>query len=294
MRKTSLIFSIVALFVFLMFWGGVYYLTRFFPNTQERLQRKVFHSAVVLNRDRYGVPVIESDSRIEMVKAQGLATARDRFFQMELIRRKMAGRLSELFGEKALETDEWHRRLGFELVAQKSVSLMDSTTREVWESYAQGVNDYLSHETLPWEISLLGYAPESWKPEDSLLVVLSLFDALNDPKNSEELAYNELNRVFPKKLVNFLTWDYGFFDAPLRIPKGFSLEAKIPTPVEWNVRSQSFRSKDILLPEKNVNGSNAWVVAGNKTVTGKPLLAGDPHLNLSVPNIWYRSELKTK
>ena len=79
MRKTALIASIAASLVFVMFWGGVYFLSRFFPNTEERLLRKAFHSTVVINRDRYGVPVIESDSKIEVIKAQGLATARDRF-----------------------------------------------------------------------------------------------------------------------------------------------------------------------------------------------------------------------
>ncbi len=294
MRRSSIIISIISVITLLVFWTGVYCLTLFFPNSKERIQRKTFHSPVSIFRDSYGVPVIESEKLSEVIRAQGLVTARDRFFQMELIRRKMSGRLSELFGEKALASDRWHRQLGFLQVAQKAVEKMEPSVREVWELYAQGVNDYLANEVLPWEVKLLGYQPDLWKTEDGLLVVLSMFEALNDPKNSEELAYNELYLKFPKSVVNFLTWDYGFLDAPIKAPKGFPFAARIPTPSELNFSSQAINSVIAKPIEKEVHGSNAWVVAGSKTTTGKPLLAGDPHLNLTVPNIWYRTELKAK
>lgn len=135
--------------------------------------------------------------------AQGLQTARDRFFQMDLIRRKMSGRLSEILGAKAIEIDILHRKLGFSPGGAKGAAMMDSSTKNIWESYTQGVNSYLQNEMLPWEIKLLGYRPEPWRVEDGLLVVLSMFEALNDPENEEELAYNELKLKFPPSVINF-------------------------------------------------------------------------------------------
>ena len=294
MKRWAVVISVVSVIILGLFWAGVFSLTRFFPNSQEKIQRAAFHTSVHISKDNYGVPTLESEALPDLLKGQGLITARDRFFQMDLIRRKMAGRLGELFGEKALEVDVWHRKLGFEQVAEKSLALMDSTTREVWEAYAQGVNDYLAHETLPWEIKVLKYNPEPWRAEDGLLVVLSMFEALNDPDNGQELAYNELASRFSPSIVKFLTWDFGFLDSPIKVPKGFSFQVKLPTPSELNLRSQSSQRIDFSMFEQEVYGSNAWVVSGKKTTTGKPLLAGDPHLNLTVPNIWYRSELKNK
>ena len=294
MPRWAYCISIVALIILVLFWAGVYSLTRFFPNSKSKLQRAAFHNPVHISRDNYGVPTLESEGIADLIRGQGLITARDRFFQMELIRRKMAGRLSELFGEKTVALDISHRQLGYEQVAVKSLALMDSTTREVWEAYAQGVNDYLANETLPWEMKVLGVSPEPWRAEDGLLVVLSMFEALNEPDNGEELAYNELSNRFSPSIVKFLTWDFGFLDSPIKSPKGFSFQTKTPTPQELNLRPQSSQRIDLPLFEREVYGSNAWVVSGQKTTTGKPLLAGDPHLNLTVPNIWYRSELKSK
>ncbi|NBX68992.1 MAG: penicillin acylase family protein [Proteobacteria bacterium] len=294
MKRSSIILSVISGFVLIVFWSIVFGLTRFFPNSKENLKRPIFKSTVSIIKDTSGVPYIESDDYRDVLRAQGLATARDRFFQMELIRRKMRGRLSEIFGNKALAIDVWHRRLGFSQVAVLALQKMTPETQEVWESYAQGVNDYLKNETLPWEIKLLGYQPEMWRAEDGLLVVLSMFEALNDPDNSEELAYNELHRQFKKSVIEFMTWDFGFLDSPLKTPPGFPFPVRVPGASEISFRTQAFIPSVKKPQDRDVYGSNAWAVAGIKTQTGKPLLAGDPHLNLTVPNIWYRSELKSK
>lgn len=294
MKRTSILFSVLCLLVLLIFWGGVISLTWFFPNTEKQIKRSVFSSQVTILKDVQGVPFIESENVKDVLRAQGLVTARDRFFQMELIRRKMSGSLSEIFGEKALNTDLWHRRLGFSQVASQAVEKMKPETREIWEAYAEGVNDYLNHETLPWELRVMGCRPYPWRAEDGLLVVLSMFEALNDPDNLEELAYNELNRQFKKTIVDFVTWDFGFMDAPVKSPKGFPFEVKVPAAGEVNFRTQAIQPLNNNPEDKEVYGSNAWVLSGKKTKSGKPLLAGDPHLNHTVPNIWYRNELKSK
>lgn len=296
MRRSSILLSFLAVLIFLGFWTGVYSLSLFFPNSKETLNRAGFDAPVTLIKDSYGVWTIDGAGRAEVIMAQGLQTARDRFFQMDLIRRKMSGRLSEILGAKAIEIDILHRKLGFFQVAQKGAAMMDSSTKNIWDSYTQGVNSYLQNEMLPWEIKLLGYRPEPWRVEDGLLVVLSMFEALNDPENEEELAYNELKLKFPPSVINFLTWDFGFLDAPLKAPKGFPFSVKVPSRDEIDLRAQSNFSPDAIVKpsEVDVFGSNAWVVSGKKTISGKPLLAGDPHLNLAVPNIWYRVDLRAK
>ncbi len=294
MRRSSIVITSVCAFVLFAFWGAVYSLSHFFPNSEDSLQRKSFQSTLTVTQDVYGVPSIEGEQLNDVLKAQGLVTARHRFFQMDLIRRKMAGELSELFGEKALPTDEMHRRLGFSQVADKASELMNPQTKLIWESFTQGVNDYLKNESLPWEVKVLGYSPKEWKVQDSLLVVLSMFESLNDFENGEELAYNELLHRFSKNAVDFLTWDFGFLDAPLKVVKGVSLQAKIPFRAEIDLRTQSKNDFKVEVSEKDVLGSNAWVVSGNRSSSGKPLLAGDPHLNLTVPNLWYRVELKSQ
>jgi penicillin amidase len=119
-----------------------------------------------------------------------------------------------------------------------------------------------------------------------------MFESLNDFENGEELAYNELYSRFPKKIVEFLTWDFGFLDAPVKVSKGVDLQGRIPSRIDFDLRSTSSSLNKINWEEKEVYGSNAWVVSGARSETGKPLLAGDPHLNITVPNIWYRVELK--
>lgn len=294
MQRKSIIISILSVVFFVFFWSSVYYVVRFFPNSEAKLKRPGFESSVTVKYDEHRVPILECDDKNTLIRAQGLVTARDRFFQMELIRRKMAGKLSELFGEKALSTDLWHRQMGFSEVAKAAKKKMKKETLLVWDAYAQGVNDYLNHETLPWEIKILGYQPELWTVEDGFLVVMSMFEALNEPDNTEELAYNELYRQFSQPVVNFITWDFGLFDAPLKTPREFPFRVRIPKANELNFRSQAFNHSIPKPEEAEVYGSNAWVVSGIKTLSGKPLLAGDPHLNLTVPNLWYRTEMKSK
>lgn len=293
MRRSSIVLlTVVSAIILCVFWSAVYFLSQFFPNSKENLTRPTFKTTVTIVKDTQGVSTLESTQRDDLLRAQGLVTARDRFFQMELIRRKMAGELSELFGEAALESDVLHRRMGFKQVADRAWEQMDPKTKTIWQSFSEGVNDYLSFEVLPWEIKLLGYSPKSWRAQDGLLVVLSMFESLNDFDNGEELAYNELNNRFSKKMVEFLTWDFGFLDAPLKVFKRGNLQGRIPSRIDFDLRSTASSVDKIRWKEKEVYGSNAWVVSGANSDTGKPLLAGDPHLNITVPNIWYRVELK--
>ncbi|MDO9312172.1 MAG: penicillin acylase family protein, partial [Nitrosomonas sp.] len=140
--------------------------------------------SVVVALDQFGVPTIATGSRLDGYRALGYMTARDRMFQMDLLRRRGSGRLAEIFGEFMISADTEQRVLGFESVAREVVGRLPINQREVLEAYAEGVNSVIDGMIVaPFEFLLLGYRPERWRIEDSLLVVLSMFQ---EQSNSEE------------------------------------------------------------------------------------------------------------
>ena len=251
---------------------------------------------VTIDEDNQGVPTIQARSLRDLLVAQGWVTARDRLFQMDLMRRRSAGRLSELFGKAALNTDRLHRVWGFEREADRVVEKMPIEMRRRLEAYADGVNAFMAQGPLPFEIRLLAYRPAPWHARDTILVAFGMFEDLNGPGDSPELVMAALKKAFPQPVVDYLTADYGFLDASIQPdPKSLTYPS-IPSAqffdtsrhADGNSRGRLSRPPR----DRVVWGSNAWAVSGKLTSSGKPLLAGDPHLSLRVPDIWYRVKLQ--
>lgn len=241
--------------------------------------------------DKAGVPVIRSADLQDAYFVQGFITARDRFFQMDIARRKMAGKLAEIFGRQALESDLASRKWGYHQAAKSSFAQMDAKKREPLISYAKGVNAFLTSQSRPWEFWFLGLNPAPWQPEDSFLIVLSMYDSLNRHKESDEKVVSILRAKLSPSITAFLTPDWGFLDEPIVKDPSPLFVFPAPNPKEFRV-TETHASQRVFL-EDFEPGSNAWVVSGKLTQSGKPLLAGDPHLDLRVPNLWYRVGLKT-
>lgn len=236
--------------------------------------------------DDRGVATIRAATVDDALRAQGWATARERMFQLELLRRTANGRLAELFGKAALPMDRKHRTWGFGRVAEAAVPLLPAQERADLEAFAAGVNAYLaSHRgRLGVELALLRKAPEPWRPADSVAVLLLMYEQLTN--DVEAQAGAEKLAALPPSVVAFLTPRATADDvvlvpdaAPVGLPPLPVVEAGAPRELPKAARLET-------PDEDGVPGSNAFAISGTLTKSGAAILAGDPHLGLEMPGIW--------
>ncbi|CAA7613937.1 putative Acyl-homoserine lactone acylase quiP [Magnetospirillum sp. LM-5] len=221
-------------------------------------------------RDSIGVPTITARSVRDGYFSIGWVHAQDRIWQMEWQRRIGAGRLAELVGAPAVETDKFMRTLGLYRLAEASFERLDKPTRDALIAYAEGVNAWIDahRHRLPPEFLLLGTKPEPWRPADSLvwqrMMAMQLAgdwkDDLLRAKLATRLEAKRLNELWP-----------GTADGPITLS------------------AATAQSLLALIPEaaRPRQASNAWVLSGSLTESGKPLLANDPHLPFQAPSLWY-------
>jgi penicillin G amidase len=265
--------------------GAVYvWLRSSLPVTQGRISLKTagLSAPVDILRDRHGVPHIYARSEADGLAALGYAHAQDRLWQMEVNRRIGAGRLSEIFGSATLETDRFIRTVGIRQAAQKALDSQPPEMRQLLEAYARGVNAFLDSRrgALPPEFLLLGVTPERWTALDSMswTKVMALDMAYSFRRELERL---QLLHHLPPERINQLLPPYPGAQYPA-LPDLAKLYGDLPAKLAL---------PDSLKAPPGAPGSNNWVVAGSRTVTGKPLLANDPHINMSSPAVWYLAHL---
>ncbi len=249
---------------------------------------------VIVNFDQYAVPEILAGNRLDAIRALGLVTAQERMFQMDLLRRKSAGRLAEIFGRRALTNDLTQRELGFDRTATRIVAALPMPQRGALEAYAQGVNQYLAEaKALPPEFTLIGYQPEVWTPKDSILVALNMFQLLSWV-GPEERMLSMMEQCLPSEVAAFLTPDTDIFSTQMLGGSSARPIREIPIKALQTLAHRAIdrRIGVTIYPEAAIRGSNNWVVSGLKTNDGRAILANDMHLPLSVPNIWYRTVLR--
>ena len=241
-------------------------------------------------RDSYGVPHIYARTAHDLFYLQGYVTAQDRLFQMDLYRRAGSGRLAEVLGEPALESDIRFRTLGVARVAAEELRLLSGDTRANLEAYAEGVNKFLQQhgDSLPLEFVILGYKPELWSAVDSVVVTkLQAYDAAGNV-DQELLRAGLAARFGGTAVLATLMPDPSGLVATSD-QRAWSLVA----PYLSSGGGHPASTLSALLPgEGSGTGSNCWTVSGSRTTTGKPLLAGDPHLAVRNPSIWYEVGLE--
>ena len=260
----------------------------------EDLHLEGLQGKVTIRFDEHRIPHIFAENDHDLYYAQGYLTARDRLWQMDIQTRSAAGRLSEIAGPKALEVDRYHRRMGMTYGAENTLKgiMKDPVMRTVIEAYTEGVNSYIHHlnkRDYPIEFKLLGYAPEEWKPINCAYLLKLMSETLAG--GSDQFAMtNDLKR-FGAKDVNDLFPDYPFHEDPI-IPVGTQWNFK-PLPVPKPSKDFIALMTDTTKPKERVPGigSNNWAIAGNKSASGYPILANDPHLNLTFPSIWYQLQM---
>jgi penicillin amidase len=278
-----------------------YLLPRLCRSLPRKIERQVIpglEQQVTVNFDRYGVPVIIARSRLDAFRALGYVTARDRLFQMDLLRRSVAGRLSEIFGDATLDADIAQRGFGFRRVSEEILGQLGECERTVLQAYADGVTSFIqSAEPKPFECLVLKYVPEPWTRQDSILVMLGMMQTLCGDQSAERMM-TVLRRSLTADVVNFLTPDTDVYSSVLLGGEG-SNRPESPIPIrDLAALYRAARCNSQPLPGTLVRpdtipiGSNGWVVAGSKTRDGVSILANDLHLSHTVPNHWYRASLQ--
>jgi len=267
--------------------GGAYYMLmrRPLPKTKGTLHLQGLHEAVEIITDRYGVPHIYAGNEDDLCFAQGYTHARERLWQMELNRRIGSGRLSEIFGEIALETDRFCRRLGMHRAASAEVERLAEHSRRILNAYAAGVNAFIEHNryNLPIEFTLLRFKPGPWEVKDSIQWAKMMGWNLGGNWESEIVRANLVARLGAARAARL---EAGYDPKhPLIIPPGVEYQGINAGMLEQYTALKQLSGFGLL------GASNNWVVDGTMTSTGSPILCNDPHLGQVAPSIWYECHL---
>jgi penicillin amidase len=273
---------------------------RALPQLDGHLRVAGLSAAVTVTRDQHGVPTLEAANLDDLFVAQGYVTAQDRLWQMDGMRRFASGELSEIFGDGQLSHDRQQRILGLRAVAHRSLELASPRDRSFFEAYARGVNSYIQSHTdrLPLEFRILRYAPKPWTAEDCLLMGANMVQNLNHGTYRAALEREKILRKLGPELTADLYINSSWHDrpptkGPVRLDEpgdGDQGDDSSMTGIPSHFPHSGEGSFEELIRAVRP-GSNNWVVSGAHTVSGKPLLANDMHLNHQMPNWWYEVHL---
>jgi penicillin amidase len=273
------------------------------PKDLQILQLDSLNDEVTIRFDDTGVPHIFAKNNFDLFYAQGYITARDRLWQMDLQTRAAAGRLSEILGKATLAMDQRSRRqgMGYGAEANLEAAMRDPRSKEALLGYTAGVNAYISQllpEDYPVEFKLLGYKPEMWKPINTMYMLEQM--TLTLTSSPDEMNMSRILKAYGDEVTSQLFPDYPMLQESPIIPSGTKWDFEplpIPEPAGNDATDSLLLSHHISekfparSPKEEGIGSNNWAIGGGKSVTGYPILANDPHLDLSLPSIWYQVQL---
>lgn len=248
------------------------------PQVKGELFLKGLSKEVKIYRDDKGIPHIEAENELDMYMALGFVHASERLFQLDLYRRAARGQLSEVLGPDLLKRDQLSRTLLFEspLDHPQRVPLSIRASSRM-EAYLGGLNAFIETGLLPFEFTLLGYIPAKFKLRDVYAFTgYMAFLFGNAPKQDPLLQ--KFTKIYEAETVALMGNEETL--PPSEAVTGFPVNL-----------GPLYFSKHISLPE--VDGSNAWVLSGSKTASGKALLANDPHVGISQPGLWFEAHLKS-
>lgn len=315
MKRTGLAVIILAL---LLGSGGTYYFKGYLPDTvapksfpqiDGELRLDGLDAPVDLYRDAMGIAHIYASTSHDLFFAQGFVHAQDRFWQMDFYRHVGEGRTAEMFGSGQVETDIFLTTLGWRKTSLAEYQALSIESKAILSAYADGVNSYIagkSNEELSLEYAVLdlpvinpGYVIEPWEPVNTLAWARALAWDLRNNLGGEieravlmkSLTSEQLDELFPPYpddhplIVNKLG------DGDTASTPSNHMASAIPDQTLAAVQHNASLLDLVLGPQDDSAGSNSWVVSGDLTTTGKPLLANDPHLGINMPSIWYQISL---
>ena len=274
--------------------------------TSQSVQLKGLKERVTITRDERGIPYIDARNDDDLYFAQGYATAADRLWEMDLFRRTARGELAEILGagpnNVVLDQDKLHRTYGFAQEADAEVAQASPKSLAVVEAYARGVNAYaasLDAKSMPPEFQILQYSFRPWTPADSFIIGKIFFEALSDTWRLDLMRQSLAS--LPAEKRSALLPETSPLDVLVvgKDTKALSARSKASSSLSTAALAALAHNQEIAAAALDRIGfstdalaaSNNWVVSGNHTVTGKPLLANDPHLRPTAPSIWHMVHL---
>ncbi len=270
--KKNLKFSIISV-ISLLVGFMLFVLVQVFrspPKLQGKFLLDGVNEEVRIVIDRWGVPHIFAQNEKDLFFACGFMHAQERMWQMELNRRAGSGRLSEVLGKVALERDKFMRNMALGEAALQDFEKLSPEMKELIAAYSDGVNSWMDSRKLNWpfEFLVLRYRPQPWTPLDSLIIKEVMALLLCPDYRSEAVRGKIVEKFGAERALQIL-------------------EEGIPSPPS-EIEAASLSNR---FPFPSFQGSNNWVVSGNRSESGKPILANDPHLDISLPPIWYEIHL---
>ncbi len=281
--------TVFALGAILSLIGSAYYFLfrRPLPQKSGTMHLSGVHGPVEILRDKWGVPHIYAPDEHDLYYAQGYVHAEERLWQMEFNRRLVGGRLSEILGKVSIDLDRWMRILGMRQVSEIEAGNLDTTSRLMLQAYAEGVNARISQGRLPVEFNLLRFRPEPWSIVDSIAWAKMMAWNLSVNWEAEILRSLLVQKIGPKKAAELEPQPSEKW--PLVFPKGLDFQFSGAAALDKAAKSRKFTGP----AASSGLGSNNWVISGKRTKSGKPLLANDMHLGLSIPAIWFENHLSS-
>ena len=248
---------------------------------------------VQVHVDDRGVPHIFARNDHDLYFAQGFVTAKDRLFQLELQVRAAEGSLSEWMGPRTLDYDRSLRRFGMVHGAERAMAGMEGTeSAAMLDAYSAGINAWIARlnpEDLPVEYRLLGVEPRRWEPLHTALFLKYMTRTLAG--GSTDLSTSNAAARFGDAFVDrYLSGRSRWMDPIISPDHEWRFDPVAVTPPDAPFRPSAVRDAEPHVANPGT-GSNNWAVSGGRTATGNPMLAGDPHLNLTLPSIWYEMQL---
>lgn len=252
---------------------------------------------VTVAYDERGVPHIRAENEADMYRALGYVHAQDRLFQMEMVRRLAKGELAQVLGPKLLETDKLFRTLGIRTRAEEMAAQLDPTSPVgvALLAYLDGINQFQATHPVPLEFDILKIPKRPFTPQDTFAVsgylAYSFAAALRtDPPLTyiRDMLGPDYLRMFDLEWHGEGVLNQTAAAQPVKRP-ALALDTR-----DWQSLNQLARLSQDALDAAGVpafEGSNAWAISGTRTASGKPVLAGDPHIAYSAPAVWYEAHL---
>ncbi len=286
------VFTVLALLIVVLLAGAGWYVYSKQPTRQGQVELRNLQGSVTVRYDERGVPHIRAENETDLYRALGYVHAQDRLFQMEAMRRLARGEMAEVLGPKLLDTDKLFRSLRIRERAASYVASLDkqSPSWKALQAYMDGINQYQDTHAAPIEFDVLGIPKRPFTAEDSISVAGYMAYSFAAAFRTEPLLTYVRDQLGADYLNVFdLDWQ------PKGVlAKGHSKSTPALAAGDWKDLNALARLSEHALIDNGLpqfEGSNAWVIAGSRSQSGKPLLAGDPHIRFSVPSVWYEAQL---
>lgn len=279
-------------FLFIMIVSGVIFyniLNSSLPEYEGEISNSEISADIQIYRDSMAIPYIIATTEEDAAFALGYVHAQDRLFTMDLIRRAGEGRLSEVMGEKSVPFDKMFRTIGLKRIVERNIKNINTKSLQLLNAYARGVNLYIKNAKgkFPVEFDVLGYDPEEWKPEHSLIVGRMMAWELNISWWID-FTFSALVQKFGEEKVLEILPDYAE-NSQFILPTGLK---NLPS-IGRSIVEVDKQFRDFMGMSGTHLGSNNWVVNGKKSSSGLPIIANDTHLHFSAPSRWYAAVIRS-